>query len=449
MKRTVSVLVLVSLLLSGCAQGLSGIRPLTYATPAEAHVYATGEKCPHEAGDREFAGLIAAALTGIASTLLKNFGAALSEGAKGGALPSSTSTQNLQLDPGKTPKCIIIIRGAFQATSKNLAPIVDLATYLGIGPDAADQRLRLNGLNIPPIYRVDHYIELRMDSSNNGKALTFAPLYVRLGQSIDGATRGERDLSIAVKFNRVGADPVGSAIVIADRKIGSEAPPSEAQPNGRYSIEAPWFGTFHAPAAVAGTATAAAPAQPRASRRAPGPVGRSGSGAGGGGIAAPPTTTPGGAVAVMQSDSKDAVPVTVTATVVETRPTNEGLAFIATVFNGLEPKIEAAVNPLIDSRARRTADAADDTATLGAQADYATAIGAADAAVISYCEAASADTNAAGRQDRITKSTAARAAQLKANVAAIKAELDQPFTALVVISALAPDVVNIGPCSAH
>jgi hypothetical protein len=147
----------------------------------------------------------------------------------------------------------------------------------------------------------------------------------------------------------------------------------------------------------------------------------------------------------MQSTNPAALPVTVTSTVVETRPTKEGLAFIATVFNGLEPKIEEALKPVIDDQARHAADAT----SLGVQADYATAEGAARAAVISYCSASSAETTAAGKQDRITKSSAARTAQLKANVAAIKAELAQPFTTLVAVSSGLPTAVNAGPCSAQ
>jgi len=447
MSRLIGLAVAGCVALGGCASGLPGLRPLTYATPGQAMVFATGDKCVHEPADKEFGGLVAAALTGVASTLLKNFGTALTEGAKGGALPSSTATRNLQLDPGKTPKCVVVVRGSFQPGGKAVDPI-DLASFLGLPGDAADQRRRLADLRLPPVYRVDHYVELRVGASSNGKALTFAPLFVRVARSIDGAASGERDLSIAVKFNRAGADPVGSAVVVADRRIGVS---SEWAPDadGRYAIEAPWFGTFHAPPAPTGggqgagaaAGQGAGPAAPAA-----GPVGGGGAGAGGA-IAGPPAGPGGSTTPTMQSRAADAVPVTVTVTVVETRPTNEGLAFVATVFNGLQPKIEAAVKPLIDSDARRATDVAEETGDLGLQVDLATAEGTAQSALIGYCSASSAALDAAGRQDRIAKSIAARNAQLKANVAAIKAGVAQPYGALVSISADPPSTANPGACT--
>lgn len=433
MLRLSRLIFALPVVLTSCASGFQGVRPLTYATPGEAYVYATGEKCVHESAGKEFGGLIAATLTGVASQLLKNFGAALTEGAKGGALPSSTSTVNLQLDPGKVPKCIVIIRGAFQPTKEGESTI-DMEKYLGIPDKEAELKKRLEELHLPAIYRIDHYIELRIGASNNSKALTFAPLFVRIKKSIDGAEKGERDLSVAVKFNRAGADPVGSAIIVANRKVDDTASKWEPLKNGRYAIEAPWFGTFHAPPALAGTSAA---------------VGDAGVGAGGSAIASAPAGPPGSTVPAMQSDREDAVPVTVTATVVETRPTNEGLAFVASIFNGIEPKLEEAIKPILDSDARKAADAAEATATLGAQADYASAEGTAFASLITYCSTASTQTTAAGKQDRLNKSKDARNAQLKANVAAINAEVKQPFAKpkLVTISAELPSTINSEPCS--
>jgi hypothetical protein len=380
-------------------------------------------------------------VTGVASTLLNNFGTALAEGAQGGALPSSTATLNLQLDPGKSPRCIVVIRGAYRPTDKASTPI-DLGTYAGLDANASEQRQRLTDLKIPALYRVDHYVELRLDASNTSKALTFAPIYVKLGQSIDGDREGERDLSIALKFSRVGADPVGSTVVLADIPIGSSRSWAPQDENGkRYPLEAPWFAGFHPAPAPAGTQAAADKAVAATTPAAPPPAA-----VGGGGVIGGAAVGPAGSTRPsMQSTNPAALPVTVTSTVVETRPTKEGLAFIATVFNGLEPKIEEALKPDIDDQARHAADAT----SLGVQADYATAEGAARAAVISYCSASSTETTAAGKQDRITKSSAARTAQLKANVAALKAELAQPFTALVAVSSGLPATVNAGPCSAQ
>lgn len=436
------------LLLGGCASGLPGARPLTYATPGEARVFATGDRCVHDPAGDEAAGLIAAVLTGAASQLLKGFGTALSEGAKGGALPSSTATLNLQLDPGAMPKCIVIIRGAFDPRGKTVTPL-DNAAFLSLTGEDAEKRTRLASLGLPHIYRIDHYVELRVENAANGKALTFAPIFLRLANSIDGARKGERDLSVAVKFNRAGADPVGSVVVIADRQIGSTSSWPKPATNVRYPIEAPWFGSPHPASAPAGTTAAAnaAAVAPAPAPVAPSIVGSSGSDAGGGGQIAPAPAGPGGSIVPMQSTSKHAVPITLTTTVVETRPTNEGLAFVATLFNAVEPKIEEKLKPLIDSSARRTAEAAEESASLGVQADYAAAEGTARAALVGYCLASSTESTAAGKQDRITKSKDARSAQLKANVAAIKAEIDQPYKQLVIISDGLPTTMNASVCS--
>lgn len=449
MKTALIGVLLPAILFGGCASGLPGLRPLSYATPGEAIIHATSDKCPHEPGREEFGGLVAAALTGAASQLLKNFGAALSEGAKGGALPSSAASQNVQLDPGVTPKCLVVLRGSFQPVA-GMAE-VDLPTFLELPAAAADERRRVADLGLPPVFRVDHWIELRVDASANGKALTFAPVFVKVGRSIDGAVRGERDLSIALKFNRVGAEAVGSAVVVADRRIGL-ATTWQRSSAGRFRIEAPWFGTFHPAPSPAGSPPA--PAAPTPTPAAVGgvappvrgPVGGGGEGAGGA-VAGPPSQAPGSTRPTMESARAEAVPVTVTATVVETRPTNEGLAFVAAVFNGIQPRIEQAVRPLVDSDARETANAAAATTELVAQVEFATLEGAARSAVIGYCSLASTAADAAGRQDRLAKSTAARVAQLKANAAAIKAQVALPYPSLAEVSVGDPATVNTATCA--
>jgi hypothetical protein len=434
-------------LLSGCASGLPGVRPLTFVSPGETHVFATGEKCPHEPANEEFGGLVAATLAGAASQLLKNFGTALSEGAKGGALTSSTSTLNLELDQGRIPKCVVIVRGAYQPTGSSTR-FIDLASHIGLATDAADQRNRLTSLQIPALFRIDHYIEMRITGSANFKALTFAPLYLKLDQSIDGGRKGERDLSVALKFSRVGSDTLaGSAIVIADRRIGTASSWTRLL-NGRYDIEAPWFGTFHAAPNPAGSgAPAGVTSSDQPSTPIAGPVGNGGAGTGSVAIGPPPPGGPGSTIPSMQSTGPNSVPVTLTATVVETRPTNEGLAFVASVFGGIQPKIETRLNQIIDSDARQTAENAETTSDLNAQAELATAEGAAKAAVIGYCSASSVDPEAAGKRDRVSNSQVARAAQLKANVAAIKAGKDLLYTNLVVVSAGLPNLVNSAPCN--
>lgn len=446
MKRLTIISILPALLAAGCSSSLPGLRPLTYATPGEAHVFATGERCAHEPAGDEAAGLVAAALTGAASQLLKNFGTALSEGAKGGALPASVATANLELDPGAVPRCLVVIRGAFQPTGT--ATAINLREWLGFPADGEEAK-RLEALGVPPVYRIDHYIEIKVMSSANNRALTFAPTHVRLVRSIDGAAKGERDMSIAVKLGRVGADATGSAVVIADRRVGTNGF-TWRPTSGSYLIEAPWFASFHAAPSPAGSGPAPKDGGTGGGAAGPPPSGPVGAGgAGSGGIAAPPVGSPSGGVVTMRSKEKGAVPTTVVVTVVETRPTNEALAFVASVFGGIQPKIEEKLKTVIDDNARRTADVSEATSQLELEAAFATALGTAEGARITYCDTSNGEATAAGRLDRITKSQAARSAQIKANAAALKADAALPFRTLTAISSGLPAQANAATCPAQ
>lgn len=455
MRRGVTMIAAGAVGLSGCAAGLPGARPLTYVVPGEARIYATGQACVHEPSGKELGGLVAAVLTGAASQILKNFGTALSEGAKGGQLTPSVATANLQLRPGTAPRCVVVVRGLFQPDAKHPSP-VDMPSFLGLATADEEGRRRLTALQLPPIYAVDHYLELRLDSSNDAKALTFAPVFVSLQRSTEGATKGVRDLSASLKFNRVGVEAAGSAVVVADIRVGSSRT-FVPEANGRFTIEAPWFGSFHAAPSPTGTAKKTTPATvpvdpARAPSAEPAPSGPVGAGGGGVGVAGadaviPAGRAPGPAIVDMQSSASDAVPITMVGTVVLTRPTNEALAFAATLFNGVEPKVEDTIKPILDPASARAAATASLTDSLDAQAEYATAQGAAEAAIIGYCGASSAADDAAGKQDRVGKSKDARAAQLKANVAAIKAATDPPYASLIVVSSKAPIEANAGQCA--
>lgn len=459
MRKSVGLVAFAGLALAGCASGFPGVRPLTYATPGEARVFATGERCVHEPTGREAAPLVAAFLTGAASQLIKNFGSALAEGAKGGPLPTSTATLNLQLEPGTAPRCLVVVRGSFQPTA-NAPAALNLADYLGVqaGTEFAQ---RLDGLSIPPLYRIDHYVEVRVASSANNRALTLAPTWVQVDHSLDGSTSGERDFTVTIMFNRVGgATPVGSTLLLADRRVRGGAVRYDPLPSGRYALEAPWFAGFHdAPATVAAAAAATGNAaalartntQAAAGAQQPPPqvIGAGGAGAGGAGgaISLPGAVQPGSSIANMHSRSKTAVPVTITATVVETRPTNQGLAFISSVFNGVQPKLEEQAKLLLDSNAARVAQVAAESADLTTQSAYQAALAAAMTARIAYCETSSTAGDAAGKTDRINKSKLLYDAQVKANDAALKADSDLPFDRFATISEKLPDTANPALCN--
>lgn len=301
-----------ALLLAAAASGC-GLRPISHAVPGEPRLYTSFDLCPNEVAGPESAALVTALITGVASQLLNRFGTALDEGSKGGALPSVVATRNLDLARGRVPTCVVYARGSFDRVAPDDTS-VSWPKLLGIDPDDPESKRRADALGFDPAYRVDQLIELRVMASKGDQALTFAPLRLHLARSIDGARDGERDLTVALRFNRVGEEGTGSVAVIPNQAIGRSQPALERHRDGHYPREAPWFASFHPAAAVAGPGGSAGGPMPL-----PGSVA---------------TPVPGGA---------STIPVTLTATVVETRPTNEGLAFISAVFSKIKPSLEEAL----------------------------------------------------------------------------------------------------------
>ena len=393
----------VAVLCAGCTS-LPGLRPLTFATPGEARVFASPGRCPHEpVVQGEAAPLIAAVLTAAASQLLTNFGTALSEGAKGGNLPSSVATLNMTLPPDGVPRCLLIVRGSFESQTGQAKPISMEALFdLPAGAET-ELKARLDAFTLPSVYRVDHLVEIQVLAAPNNRALSFAPLFVRLDRSLDESQEGSSSLSVGVKFQRVGASSEsGSVVVVPDLTIGKHGPALQLNPkSGRFPRESPWFGTFHSlPAA--------------ASAEGPPP---------------PPI-----ALTTVFSPSETAVPVTLTTTVVETRPTREGLAFIASIFSSVKPKIEEALKPVLDPNFKAAEEQKQLAAELTGDAEHEAALTAAKLAVLAYCSASSSDPGAVGKQDRLTKSSAARVAQLKANASAVKYGKTRAYDTYVAVS---------------
>jgi hypothetical protein len=349
--RKLALLVASASLITGCSQGTPGLRPLTYASPGEAQLFISSEPCVHTPGGHEAFQLIPLIAATAISGLLDKFGTALEKGAEGGDLPTVTAMQNLSLRPGTIPNCITMMRGAFvpETGATTVIPIEGLI----YNPNDPEQKRRYHALAVPPIYRLDQYIELELRGAPNNQALTFFPRFALINRSLDGDGAGNRVLSIALKFSSPGIEDAGSVTLLSDMHIGS-AFQATTYAGGRANAETPWFAFPNKeskesekddksdegkgaegkktgkkpPTAEAGGHTAAAAA----------PTGITG-GAGLG--AATPITQPPATVTVdPYSTDPTAVPMTVTVTTVETRPTNEALAFIASIFNGVKPKVE-------------------------------------------------------------------------------------------------------------
>ncbi|EZP50005.1 hypothetical protein [Sphingomonas sp. RIT328] len=444
MRFTIAAVLASAIVLPGCTQGLPGLRPLSYASAGEARIFLSEEACVHDENGKEFAGLLAAVATTAASVLLENFGTALKNGAAGGALPTVTATRNMTLEPGRIPRCITFIRGSFDAGTGKTQK-VDWERALGFSATAQpEMQTRLASLHVPDLYRLDHFIEFRLVEAPERRALTYFPVFTLVAKSLDGSAKGRRDLSINVKFSRPGAQDAGGPVLLADRNIGQRYVLKVDPGSGRADYEAPWF-TFPnglVPKEVVTTgAGVGTDAAVTATLHTAGGI-TAGSGLGGAGTSPPPATS--SQLVDPYSTTSTAIPVTVTVTVVETRPTNEALAFVASVFNGVRPQISSALGPILSSDVAAT----EQTADLMAQGEYATALGAAKTALIAYCETASTATDAAGRSERLTRSAAARASQLMANSAAIKTGAALPFTSIVVIGDGTVDATKAVGCTA-
>lgn len=396
--------------LNGCATGFPGARPLTYVSPGETRSYASTGLCPHESisSPQKESLLAAAIISTIASQALSNFGTALKNGAEGGALSSSTSTLNMTLDPGTVPRCIIIVRGSFEPSSDYMEKLAPESIF-GFNPLPPEINRRLNTFNLDQFYRIDHLIEISIMPSGNHKALTFAPLFVRLNKSIDGSKSGERDLTVKLEFNTPGNSITGSVVNIQDRQVGEGASIySKNTRTGHYVNEAPWFGSFNATDVTSTTLP-----------------GKSKNNAKTNGLIIPPAENePKKISTTIFSTNKNAMPVTLVSTVVETRPTKEGLAFIASVFSNAQPQLETGLKQYYDPIVRDAAK----TEHLSNSSDYTTAMQAAEINRIEYCNNTSKDNTPSGQKDRINKSATLRVSQLNANSKAMSAGMSEPFT---------------------
>lgn len=429
----IAIVLMGASLLSGCAAGLPGLRPLTYQEPGDTRVYVSYKACPHTAG-ANFAPVLAALAVEAASQLIKGFGTALSKGSEGGALPSSTATANIEVG-AELPQCLIIIRGRFSPDDKHKNEVALPAIAEGTNPLKLVKRDgSILETTLPNVYDLQHYVELQIVPSQNKSALTFGPALVYVARSMDGAKSGDRSLSIAIKFDRPGHDGVGSAVLIGNRRIGDmDAYTLDERDRLRY--EAPWFAAIEAPDA-APAAGAGAGAGGVVHAKAPPPGQRAGGGAAGGDGAA---DGGGGAGAVAPAKAPGSVngpfPYTLTTTVIETRPTKEFLAFVASVFTGAEPALTDAVKGQIDPATRLSAH----QATIDNQSAYSAAFATAQTSLLTYCALPAASSKA----DLITKSAAARTAQLAANKAALSADITTPFPDLVEVGTTDPATVTL------
>ncbi|WP_242187252.1 hypothetical protein [Sphingomonas sp. CARO-RG-8B-R24-01] len=435
------------MLLSGCANGLPGLRPLTYQHPAETRLLVSYAPCPHASRQgKNFAPLIAAIVLGAAGKLLDNFGTALQKGSEGGNLPASIASANFELYNQDLPQCLIVIRGNFEHTEKAKTevalPTVEPVSVGGTPVPTILVRDTTGNCvagTLPDVYELSHYIELSIAPSRNQTALTFTPAYTWIAKSMDGGTSGSRGLSIAVKFSRPSGQDTGSVVLLENRAIGKQDT-YRSMPDGHFAHEAAWFATI---GANNGSGAAAA----RATKSAD-PVS---SGTGHATESAPATapdaavvatTTPAPAAAAEAASGapvpNEPFPFTATVTVVESRPTKEFVAFVASVFTAARPAIDTALKNAIDPATQL----ANQKTALDNEGGYGDALAKAKVAVVNYCalDATSKVT------DRISQSGSVRQLQAAANKAALSADYGVPYSVLATVSDGDPKIANPATC---
>lgn len=441
MKTQIVILSAAATAVAGCTSGLPGLRPLTHQEPSDTRLLVSYADCPNTPADGpNLAPVLASIAIGAASKLLEGFGTALTKGAEGGNLPASVATTNVELDAGETPRCLIAIRGQFQPKRAGEQPVVlpipaQTVTVAGEPPQLPLLIKTAKGSSdragLPEVYSLQHYVELQLVASRNQSALTFAPIMTRIARSMDGQRSGSRELSVAIKFERPGKDPVGGAVLVNDHAIGADRA-YKVLPSGRFEKEAPWFVGIQTSAAAKSGGTALAGGAAGGTGNSSGTVPQS-----------PPsaaTTPQAAAAAVTGIATAGPFPYTVTATVVETRPTREFLAFVASVFGAARPAIESELKSELDSTTIR----AEANTALDAEGAFADALGKAHSAVLIYCALPSGDEKKA---ERFAKSGEARKAQIAANKAALAADAVAPFASLVTVSGSAPATSNSSACT--
>lgn len=448
-KLKITALFLALAVLAGCANGLPGLRPTTYAIPGETRVFfrSDGKACVHAPGGENAAPIISAFAVEAANKLLTNFGTVLTKAAEGGKLEPTTGSRNIQLPKGRVPTCVLIIRGDWEpdgeaSTDRRLKAMAPLP------PDLNEETLkaRLDSMGVPKIYRVQHIIELVTQTSADGIALTMIPVFARIDQSTDGAKEGKRDVTIQVHMATVGAsEPAGSVMTIQNRQIGETYIQDPKAPG---TMQMAWFKSPFEAAPPGTKEKKADPASPqktaagKADLTTPPPDVKP----------APPPSSTGAAVPVTPSataagDTGAAlVPLTLTTNVVETRPTREGLAFLAAVYATLLPSIKTSagniLNPDVAAVTKQTALASE-------QNKYAAASGSLAAALIAindYC-VLGADPKATVSAFA-SKSAVAQSSQYKANADALTSGQPIEFPKIMTVTTSPPDGWNKSICNA-
>lgn len=342
--------------------------------------------------------IAAAVVPSLVSNTIDRFGRALHSAGEAESF-TVTGQRNIEVAPGEVNLCMQWVRGRLL----DEAPEPTARHLTGLEDEESD---RLAELGIYLAEAPELFIELRLRPSADRTALAVAPTYVEYNRLLKGRNRNKnlsRGLAVQISFNGPGKTPasataVGTSLVLGDFIVGTHHRYSMPHPlEDGFELESPWFPTFSPPPMPA-TATEA-------------------------------DTDP--------QLSEDTFPMTVTATVAETRDANQFLLFLADVFEESKGDLKEALEIQLIKQKRDKAELEALKESEVKIAAYYTKYADAETNVIEYCNANREDT-VEGRKERLSKSRDAYIAQGEANLSAVSAGIPKPYERLIIVSDALP-----------
>jgi hypothetical protein len=360
------------------------------------------------------AGLAAAFIPAVVSNAFDQLSGALTELGQDKAFTATASTP-LEISPVNGQTCIQIVRGSFLP----MAPEVTSPTGYspaGLEPFEASRFAEL-GMDGRP----DILLEARVVPSSDGSAVTLLATYLDYKSPLSPLRAPDRQavgVALTISFHGPGTAADDDAASTTSLVVGDVTPGSalklplprvtaDATDQGLLlgtldrtdrSLMSPWFTNFA------------------------------------------PTITQ---QDIETSASIPSKPVTLTATITETRYGSDLAKYLAGVVTSAQSAASEAITTALIPSERKAAELAALQTRLDNESNLAESLGLAEAARIDYCFTANTTADPAGQRDRITKSAELLKAQIAANLAAAQAGKDKPYGSSLLVK------VGIAPPSEH
>jgi len=431
MKKRLSV-VLILAVVAGC-----GTNPIAAEVPGRDQTRAYAGSCEFREDDGKpegaLTGVVDAVLGGVISNTLGRIGKALRAAGEEDA-DVVIGRHATEFEPGNPTPCILVAKGVWSSSPTD-AWMIEPAKG---GPKKV---VKFGDYHLKD---PDFLLEVAVHSSGGKNALRLVPNYFEYRRLIEDDSdlddRKSRGIAFEVAVHPPDSGPKGKGAVGATLVIGTMttgyaynlrngrrkalAGTNPEWEEGYLPLEytSAWFPTF---APVAQRATNSKKKAATGGSNAGSPLSPTGS------QPSPQRGAAGGGNEVAENETRNQLlPRTVTVTFTETRAPRKFLLFLADVFDASKDDIQKAAELAVLESKQAEAELAAANAANTLMTDYVTKLSAAEVAILEFCSASTAAT-AAGRSDRIKKSSAANVAQRSANIAALAGSQPQPYTSFV------------------